>query len=613
MNKNTSPQSRSTPRPRSQARGRTVQTERAPRAPHATATQKPHNSAERVARKAGSKAKARRTPAPLTKAGRIRQLFMSAALPNIIVVLIIVALAFGTLLLFGSPLAWLPTIVAEAWMVFNLAPVSASGVDLSFLPALPALILATVVAVRVRAAVKHKVSVKDLAILVACVVGVPVVLTCIAWVMLWDAGKVFDVSPPNLAAALARVIVVHLAAMAAGMGTRLWRALAKRYGAPPLLVDVALIALRYLAYLAIGATVVFVLIFIVNFSRQGEMMDEYPSISGLGVFTLILLSLLYIPNAIVSTGAVLVGSEFSAGEAQVSLFSTHLVPLPPLPITGGIPASSPGWAVVFMVVPLIAATMSLYKKRPSFQKVLAATVATAVIMFFACYLVSGTLGYYGHTGPHLWTAAGLAALWIAVVGLAVAAAFALMNWRDARAAEAEAESSAEEVAEAEASEEDSEDAAESAEDTASEDTTDAEQSDADKAEADEADGDDADADLDESETDEDENESESSDGDAAESAAEETEDAADDDDAAAESKGSADSTDEVIEGEVVEDSDDGDDAESTAGDGGEEGASESSEHDATEDPEILEGELVEEDANEGKPDAADSTESGKRD
>lgn len=605
MNKNTSPQSRSTPRPRSQARGRTVQTERAPRAPHATATQKPHNSAERVARKAGSKAKARRTPAPLTKAGRIRQLFMSAALPNIIVVLIIVALAFGALLLFGSPLAWLPTIVAEAWMVFNLAPVSAAGVDLSFLPALPALILATVVAVRVRAAVKHKVSVKDLAILVACVVGVPVVLTCIAWVMLWDAGKVFDVSPPNLAAALARVIVVHLAAMAAGMGTRLWRALAKRYGAPPLLVDAALIALRYLAYLAIGAAVVFVLIFIVNFSRQGEMMDEYPSITGLGIFTLILLSLLYIPNAIVSTGAVLVGSEFSSGEAQVSLFSTHLVPLPPLPITGGIPASSPGWAVVFMVVPLIAATMSLYKKRPSFQKVLAATVATAVITFFACYLVSGTLGYYGHTGPHLWTAAGLAALWIAVVGLAVAAAFALMNWRDARAAEAESSA-------AEASAEDSEDAAESAEDTASEDTTDAEQSDADKAEADEVDGDDADADSDESETDEDKDNSESGHGEDSVSAANDADDAADDDDAAAESKGSADSTDEVIEGEVVEDTDD-DDAESTAGDGGEEGASESSEHEAAEDPEILEGELVEEDANEGEPDAADSTESGRRD
>jgi hypothetical protein len=408
------------------------------------------------------------------------------------------------------------------------------------------------------------------------------------------------------------------------MGTRLWRALAKRYGAPPLLVDAALIALRYLAYLAIGAAVVFVLVFIVNFSRQGEMMDEYPSISGLGIFTLILLSLLYIPNAIVSTGAVLVGSEFSAGVAQVSLFSTHLVPLPPLPITGGIPASSPGWAVVFMVVPLIAATMSLYKKRPSFQKVLAATVATAVIMFFACYLVSGTLGYYGHTGPHLWTAAGLAAIWIAVVGLAVAAAFALMNWRDARAAEAESSA-------AESAEEDSEDAAESAEDTASENTADAEQSDADKAEADEADGDDADADVGESDTDKDEDEdnSESGDGEDSESAANDADDAADDDDAAAEPTDTADTAeDEVIEGEVVEDGDDGADAEDAAGDGEDEGASASSEPEAAApaedaDPEILEGELVEESeesdtgAAEGgeaaQSEAADSTESGRRD
>ncbi|RMB65912.1 hypothetical protein D9542_09175 [Corynebacterium macginleyi] len=423
---------------------------------------------------------------------------MSAALPNIIVVLIIVALGFGALLIFGSPLAWLPTVVAKAWMVFNLAPVSAAGVELSFLPALPALVLATVVAVRVRAAVKHKVSVKDLAILLACVVGVPVVLTCIAWVMLWDAGKVYDVSPPNLAAALARVIVVHLCAMAAGMGTRLWRALAKRYGAPPLLVDATLIALRYLAYLAIAAAVVFVLVFIVNLSRQAEMIDEYPSISGLGISTLILLSVLYIPNAIVSTGAVLVGSEFTAGEAQVSLFSTHLVPLPPLPITGGIPASSPGWAVLLLGFAHIAATLALYKKRPSVQKVLAATVVTALIMFFACYLASGTLGYYGHTGPHLWTAAGLAALWIAVAGLAVAAAFAFANWRDARAAEAGTES-----AEAEGAEGDSDSAEDSAENTAAEGPGGVEQSDEDQSNTDEADADDADPPLGEEESDDD--------------------------------------------------------------------------------------------------------------
>ena len=434
MNKNTSPQSRSTPRPRSQARGRTVRTERTPRAPHPSGSRQSSGSAQRVARKAGSKAKARRTPAPLTKAGRIRRMLITAAVPNVVIVLIIMAIALGSLMLTGSPMAWWYTIVAEAWMVFNLAPVSAADVHISFLPALPALILAAVVAVRVRSAIKHKVSVKDLLTLLACVLGVPVVFTIIAWLMLWDAGKVYDVSPPNLAQALLRVIVLHLAAMAAGMGWRLWRALAKRYGVPRPLVDATQIALRYLAYLAIGAAAVFAVVFLVNVSRQGEMMNDYPTISGLGIAGLVLLSVLYIPNAIVSTAAVLVGSEFSVGEGSVSLFSAHLVPLPPLPITGGIPASAPSWAVALLIVPLGAALYSLYKKRPSFQDVLVATVASAVIMLVACYLVSGVLGYYGATGPQLWTAAGLTALWLAVVGCAVAAGFAFVAWRAARTA-----------------------------------------------------------------------------------------------------------------------------------------------------------------------------------
>ena len=434
MNKNTSPHSRSTPRPRSQARGRTVRTERTPRAPHPSGARQPSGSAQRVARKAGSKAKARRTPAPLTRAGRIRRMLITAAVPNVVIVLIIMAIALGGLMLAGSPMAWWYTIVAESWMVFNLAPVSAAEVHMSFLPALPALILAAVVAVRVRNAVKHKVSVKDLLILLSCVLGVPVVFTIIAWLMLWDAGKVYDVSPPNLAQALLRVIVLHLAAMAAGMGSRLWRALAKRYGVPRQIVDATQIALRYLGYLAIGAAVVFAVVFLLNISRQGEMMDEYPTVSGLGVAGLVLVSLLYIPNAIVSTAAVVVGSEFSIGEGSVSLFSAHLVPLPPLPITGGIPASAPSWAVVLLLVPLGAAIYALYKKRPSFQDVLVATVASAVVMFIACYLVSGDLGYYGATGPNLWTAAGLTALWMAVFGSAVAAGFAFVAWRAARTA-----------------------------------------------------------------------------------------------------------------------------------------------------------------------------------
>ena len=64
------------------------------------------------------------------------------AVPNLVVVLGILVVALAALLLSSSPMAWLPTVVGEAWMVFNLAPIRAGGIDLGIVPALPALLLA---------------------------------------------------------------------------------------------------------------------------------------------------------------------------------------------------------------------------------------------------------------------------------------------------------------------------------------------------------------------------------------------------------------------------------------------------------------------------------------
>ncbi|QQE53106.1 hypothetical protein I6I11_00005 [Corynebacterium striatum] len=50
--------------------------------------------------------------------------------------------------------AWLPTIVAESLMVFNLAPVSAGGIELSVMPLLPA--ASRFCGGIVRQAIKHK-------------------------------------------------------------------------------------------------------------------------------------------------------------------------------------------------------------------------------------------------------------------------------------------------------------------------------------------------------------------------------------------------------------------------------------------------------------------------
>ena len=368
--------------------------------------------------------------------------------PNLVVVLGILVVAIAALLLTSSPSAWLPTIVGEAWMVFNLAPLRAGGIDVGFIPVLPALLLAWLVGRRVRAAVKDKASINDLIVLSACVLLVPLVLTVIAWLMLWDAGKVYDVSPPELYRVLPRMLLLHAVALIGGMGPRLWKALAKRSGVPRVFVDAAQIGLSYLGYLFAAGFILAVVLWGVGWSRQSEMLAEYPVLNALGTAGLFLLSVLYLPNAAVAAGAVLSGSELHIGEGtSVSLFSGHVVPLPPLPLAAAVPPSISSWAAVLLIVPAVAAVVAFYRRRAlvSFQVALVATVTAAVAALVAVYGVSGTLGVYGYTGPEVWTAVGLSCLWCLVVGCAFATAQAVTSWRARRAAAPEAPTETEEV------------------------------------------------------------------------------------------------------------------------------------------------------------------------
>ena len=75
----------------------------------------------------------------------------------------------------------------------------------------------------------------------------------------------------------------------------------------------------------------------------------------------------------------------------------------------------------------------------NFQVALVAAVVAAVAAFAVIYGTSGALGVYGYTGPELWTAVGLSALWCLVVGAGFAAANALLSWRARRSSEDDAE------------------------------------------------------------------------------------------------------------------------------------------------------------------------------
>ncbi|WP_199185972.1 DUF6350 family protein [Corynebacterium sp. J010B-136] len=417
MSKNTSPQSRSTSGPRSSARGRGRVKAASP-------------SAARVAKTVGKETKARRATGPVTWRSRLRRMFFVVAVPNLVVFFSLAVIATATVLLTSSPSAWLPTAIAQSWMVTNLAPVVAADLTISALPILPALILGWMLAGNIHRAIKDKVSVNDLLALLGWVIAIPIVLIAIAWFMLWDASQVYDLSPPPLGNTIARALVLHLAALVIGMGPRLWRALAKRYKVPRAVVDgVVLAALSLLALLAIAAVVLLVAL-AVNWKNQALIADSFPHLAGLGLFAVIGLSVLYLPNALVAVAGILLGSEFHLGDASVSLFSVHLVPLPPLPLLGAVPGSASTWAIGLLVLTAVAIGYVAVKKRPSFYEAAASGVAAGIIVLVSGYLTAGELGLYESVGLMVFMAAGLAVVWIGGIGLAVAAGMAIKARRD---------------------------------------------------------------------------------------------------------------------------------------------------------------------------------------
>lgn len=418
MSKNTSPRTRSSSRRR--LRGTTPVGATSP------------TGASRPARRPRTGTGSAETPAPdrpTSLRGRVRRFLPVVLIPDVVAILVIVALSFAGLIFTSAAMAKLPATIAELWMVTNLAPFVLDGVTVSFIPMVPALLFIAVLSRRIHQAVREKVSMIDLGVLALCMVIVPLVVTTIAWLMLWDAAKVFALSPPPLVQALVASVGVHVVALLVGMGQRLWRAIAANYGIPQQVVDGVADAWRFFKYLALAAVALLGVGLVVGWSNQAEVMASYPTISGWGIAGLIILSLLYLPNAIIAAMAVLLGSEAVIGAASMSVFSVHLVPLPPLPLFGVVPASAPVWAPVLLLVTAALASWVMVDAKPDWGRALGAGLGAALLSSIAVAFAGGGLGWYGYTGPSVWMTIALATGWLGVLGLATAAALKFSSRR----------------------------------------------------------------------------------------------------------------------------------------------------------------------------------------
>lgn len=364
----------------------------------------------------------------LINSPRARRFGLSVAGSYGVVLLFIISVALIGVIVSGAGMAPLPASIASMWMIFNLAPFRFNGTTLGLTPALPAVLMVMFIAWRVRREVADRISIKDVRALVGAYLGTPIVLTIIAWLMLYDASKVFPrIQTPSFGLAIAAALLVNLVALVLGMGQRLLRALLLRRKLPEWLLGSARLAGSYVAWLWLVGVVVTLVSLIWHRGLLAETFaitdtaGESVAVSGL--------SLLYLPNVAFGAVGVLVGGKSTFGPAEAGLFAVHPAQLPPLPILAAMPQSLAHWAfgVLIVLPPAIAAwrVVAFLKKsapkQPYLVVVLAAVWSIMFLMGLA-WLLGGEVGIFGWAGASWWLTGLLGSMWLVVPGAIVVVA-----------------------------------------------------------------------------------------------------------------------------------------------------------------------------------------------
>ncbi|MCU9519108.1 DUF6350 family protein [Corynebacterium sp. ES2794-CONJ1] len=337
-------------------------------------------------------------PADLSIKAKIRHILFTLTVPIAVILGVIISGALLILLLTETSMAALPATIALGWLAFNAAPLSGEDVVISYVPLAPPLLFACVQARTVYRLIKDRVSLYDLAVIACAVLGIPTALTLIAAGMLFDASVVFPVAVPPLLHAVGATVLLHLLALVVGMGPRLWRALIKRAGLSPNLIDGAVAAVRFIAYCLAASLVVLLISLGFHYHVLSELVQVY---SPWGIVGASILSLLYVPNFMIATLALLSGSEAIIGQATISLFGINLVALPPLPLMAAIPQSAHSVAPSLLAIPAgVAIYVAVKARLNALESAVAVSVAT-VLNAALIYFGRGELGVYGLTGPHV--------------------------------------------------------------------------------------------------------------------------------------------------------------------------------------------------------------------
>jgi hypothetical protein len=258
---------------------------------------------------------------------------------------------------------------------------------------------------------------------VASALGGPLLIAAIALAVVHDAASVLtQLQTPDALRAFGSVLAVHAAGAAIGVGSRIGRRVLADSPLPAWLPDAFRAAgAGVLALLGLSG-VVMVGSMIVHWATMHDLYGITDSL--FGQFSLTLLAVLYIPNVIIGTAAVAVGSSAHIGLATFSSFTVLGGDIPALPVLAAVPTPplGPVWVALLIVAAASGVALGQQAARrplpllPAIGKLVVAAALAALTMALLGYAGGGRLGNFGDVGVDQTTFGPAVFLWFVGIG-----------------------------------------------------------------------------------------------------------------------------------------------------------------------------------------------------
>lgn len=356
-------------------------------------------------------------------ARQARDLARVAFGPAVVALGIIAAITLLQLLLANSDMTGALAAIASMWLGVHQVPISIAGRELGVLPLLPVVLMVWATARSTARATAPSSSWLVVRWITASALGGPLLMTAIALAVIHDAASVItELQTPNALHAFTNVLVVHAIGASIGLGARVGRRALAASSLPEWLGgSVRGAAAGVLALLGLSGLVTAGAL-VVHWARMQELYEITDSV--FGQFSLMALSVLYVPNVIVGVSAVAVGSSAHIGFATFSAFTVFGGDIPALPVLAAAPAPSlgPVWVALLIIGASSGVALGQQCARralpfvPAMAKLLVAALGGALVMALLGYAGGGRLGNFGDVGVDQGALMVGVFFWFAAVG-----------------------------------------------------------------------------------------------------------------------------------------------------------------------------------------------------